>query len=80
MTSLNAIYKNGTFQPTEPVELPDGSHVRIVIERMESQPAQAQAVDEIRRIMSLRFRSGEPDVAERHNEHQRCAMKGWRLA
>jgi len=70
MTIVNAIYKNGAFQPTEKVELPDDCHVRLSIEPVDPGPNGAQAIQEIYRLMSRRFHSGERDLAERHNEHQ----------
>jgi predicted DNA-binding antitoxin AbrB/MazE fold protein len=70
MTMVDAIYKNGTFHPTTPVELPEDCHVRLSVEAMEPTAERARAIDEIYRLMGLRFHSGECDVAERHNEHQ----------
>ncbi|HXE53750.1 MAG TPA: antitoxin family protein [Tepidisphaeraceae bacterium] len=32
MTTVNAIYKNGRFEPTEPVELPEDCRVRLSVE------------------------------------------------
>ena len=70
MTTINAIYRNGLFQPIGSVDLPDDCHVRLQIEPSEPTAQQAQAIQGIYRIMDLRFRSGEHDIAERHNEHQ----------
>ncbi len=70
MTMVDAIFRNGTFHPTKPVALPEDCHVRLSVETTEPTSDQAKAVDEIYPIINLRFRSGEHDVAERHNEHQ----------
>lgn len=35
MTIIDAVYKNGVFQPTERVELPDDCRVRLKIESLE---------------------------------------------
>jgi predicted DNA-binding antitoxin AbrB/MazE fold protein len=70
MTMADAIYRNGTFHPTEPVALPEDCHVRLSVETLEPTSQQEQAIGEIYRLMGLRFRSGEHDVAERHKEHQ----------
>ena len=71
MTTVNAIFRNGMFQPTERVELPENSRVQLQVECVDSEASGAsKAVDEIYRIMGLRFHSGERDVAERHDEHQ----------
>lgn len=70
MTTINAIYRNGFFQPIGPVDLPEESRVRLQIEPSEPATQQVQAIQGIYRIMDLRFHSGEHDIAERHNEHQ----------
>jgi predicted DNA-binding antitoxin AbrB/MazE fold protein len=70
MTTINAIFRNGTFQPIGKVELPEECHVRLQVEPVEGALAPPAAIAGIYRIMDMRFRSGEHDVAERHNEHQ----------
>ena len=42
----------------------------VVNPNIELSPEQEAALEEIYRIMSLRFESGFTDTAERHNEHQ----------
>ncbi|MGA2231524.1 MAG: antitoxin family protein [Tepidisphaeraceae bacterium] len=68
--TVKAIYRNGTFLPIGKVNLPEDCQVNLEFEPVELTEEQAKAVQEIYRIMSLRFNSGEHDVAERHNEHQ----------
>jgi predicted DNA-binding antitoxin AbrB/MazE fold protein len=66
MTTIHAIYENGVFRPQEPVELPD----QCVVEfepRIVAPQANGRSVYD---VLSRGFASGEPDVAERHNEHQ----------
>jgi predicted DNA-binding antitoxin AbrB/MazE fold protein len=70
MTTINAIYRNGAFQPLGPVELPNDCHVRLQVETVEPAQETGRAIEEIYRIMNMRFRSGEEGVADRHNEHQ----------
>ncbi|HZL34018.1 MAG TPA: antitoxin family protein [Tepidisphaeraceae bacterium] len=71
MTTVDAIYRNGTFEPLSRIELPDDCRVRLQIEPIEAlRPEQEEAIREIHRIMGLRFETGEHDIAERHNEHQ----------
>ena len=73
MTTVNAAFKNGAFQPAEPVDLPEDSHVRLQVEPIEpAEPTaeQLKAMQAIYEIMSRRFRTGQHDLAERHNEHQ----------
>ena len=68
---LRAIYRNGHFDPIDPVRLPEGSEVVITMI--------AQSIDETRmeaaqqRVYESLLRSyetGQSDTAARHNEHQ----------
>lgn len=69
MKTVHAIYENGVFRPTEPVELPEASHV--VFEPKLVQPEQpAPSLDDVYALLSRRFNSGQHDVAARHDEHQ----------
>jgi predicted DNA-binding antitoxin AbrB/MazE fold protein len=69
MSTIRAIYENGVFRPTEPVQLPERCEVEF--EPRVLGPGQRRAsLDEIYEILSKRYNSGESDVAERHNEHQ----------
>lgn len=65
--SIQAVYENGVFRPTEPVNLPEHCKVRVEPEEAESK---ADVWDEIYAIMSERYRSGEHNVAARHEERQ----------
>lgn len=65
--SIQAIYENGVFRPLEPVNLPEHSLVEV---NSPSPEAEVELWDSIYETLSERFNSGDPDVAERHNEHQ----------
>ncbi|MGC1272735.1 MAG: antitoxin family protein [Planctomycetaceae bacterium] len=67
MKTVHAIYENGVFRPTEPIELPDGAEVEFVPRVSKDRE---KALDELYEILSRRHDSGEHDVAARHNEHQ----------
>lgn len=79
MKTIAAIYENGVFRPTEPVDLPEGAEVMVEPkdedygrpkpsdpEFAHLSPGQAK----IYAILSERYDSGQTDLAERHNEHQ----------
>ena len=78
--SIHAIYENGVFRPTDQVHLPERSRVILNAELIpngtnnidRSVPAEIddEGLQEIHEVLSRRFRSGESDVAARHNEHQ----------
>ncbi len=67
MNTIRAIYENGVFRPTGPVELPDGAAVEF--EPRVSKDRE-RLIDELYEILSHRHNSGDTDVAARHNEHQ----------
>jgi predicted DNA-binding antitoxin AbrB/MazE fold protein len=70
MRTIHAIYENGVFRPTTPVDLPEGTEVRI-----EPQPSgePAHSSPHLRRVYELLSQSedtGDPQLSERHDEHQ----------
>lgn len=74
MPTITAIYEHGVFRPLGPVDLPEGSTVRI--EPMTATPAAPRTpeeeahLDRIYEILSRRHHGGDPQAAARHNEHQ----------
>ncbi|MCC7425245.1 MAG: antitoxin family protein [Planctomycetaceae bacterium] len=68
MKAIHAVYENGVFRPTEPVDWPE--QTRVVIELDSNQEPQRAPIDEVDEILSRRYRSGHHDTAARHNEHQ----------
>jgi predicted DNA-binding antitoxin AbrB/MazE fold protein len=69
MQVIHAIYENGVFRPTEPVDLPESSEVEVEL-RLVTPPAGEERLDAIYTLLEARFESGEEDVAARHDEHQ----------
>jgi hypothetical protein len=80
MKAINAIYENGIFRPTEPVDLPEGTAVLVAPSappakgepsvRELAPPGTPEGLLRIYEVMSHRYSSGHHDTAERHNEHQ----------
>lgn len=68
MRVIHAIYENGVFRPTDPVDLPEASEVEVELRVMK--PSTDKRLDTIYSILEARFESGESDVAARHDEHQ----------
>lgn len=68
--TVRAIVENGVFRPTESVNLPENAEVvfgpRIV--RFDKAPSPEMA--RIYEILSRTYGTDQPDLAERHNEHQ----------
>ena len=66
---IRAVYENGVFRPTVPVELPE--HCEVEFDpRPVDQPDPRGALDDVYTVLEERYSSGESDVAGRHNEHQ----------
>ena len=72
MSTIRAVFENGVFRPTGPINLPE----RCLVE-FEPRPVDkvsGEDVDAVKgaiyEILSRRYDGGEPDIAERHNEHQ----------
>lgn len=70
MPTVTAIYENGDFRPTQPVEIPAGT--RVVVE---AESAAAERVRAARRrvieCLSRSYDTGEPgNVLDTHNDHQ----------
>lgn len=75
MATIPAVYENGVFRPTVPVDLAEGTAVRV-------EPADAQDIRaavpagmpdglvRVYEVLARRYNSGHADTAERHNEHQ----------
>ena len=69
MNRIHAVYENGVFRPTTPVELPERCEVEFE-PRMVRPDGEPSGLDGVYDVLSERYCSGETDVAARHNEHQ----------
>jgi predicted DNA-binding antitoxin AbrB/MazE fold protein len=70
MKTIPAVFEQGVFRPLEKVELPENTQVEVrPLDRPENPPPDDN-LKAIYAIMSRRFRSGRPDLAARHNDHQ----------
>ena len=70
MKTIHAIYEEGVFRPLEKVELPERTEVEFEPKVVGLDAPKPGSMDAIYEIMSRRFKTGEHDIAERHNEHQ----------
>jgi predicted DNA-binding antitoxin AbrB/MazE fold protein len=70
MKTIQAIYENGVFRPTTPVDLPEGSEVMVepkpVAEPVNLSPHQRRIHELLRQPVD----TGDPRLSERHDEHQ----------
>lgn len=69
MKTIHAVFENGVFRPTEPVDLPDGSEVTVEPLKVEKAP-NGVYLDRIHEILSRSYDTGDPYLSERHDEHQ----------
>jgi predicted DNA-binding antitoxin AbrB/MazE fold protein len=77
MDTIHAIFENGVFRPTVPVNLPERSECDLLITSPTKNGATFQelefsrsGLEKVYQILSERFESGHSDTAARHNEHQ----------
>jgi predicted DNA-binding antitoxin AbrB/MazE fold protein len=71
--SVRAVYENGVFKPSAPVDLPDRSEVEleIVITKTATEIQNgAKLPATVSDILSRQYRTGQVDAALRHDEHQ----------
>ena len=70
MKTIHAVYEQGVFRPLEAVQLPERTEVEFEPRPVQPAANQNGGLDAIYAVLSERYRSGEADVAARHNEHQ----------
>ncbi|HEX4125733.1 MAG TPA: antitoxin family protein [Tepidisphaeraceae bacterium] len=68
--TVKAIYQNGVFRPVKPVDLPELAEVEVVLPADTTRPVLSAAMNKIYDILSRSYETDQPDLAERHNEHQ----------
>jgi predicted DNA-binding antitoxin AbrB/MazE fold protein len=68
--TVRAIYENGVFRPTKPVQLPEKSEVEFDPKVVNGEQDDRTAQERIYALLGQSFETGETDLAERHNEHQ----------
>jgi len=69
MKNVHAIYENGVFRPLGRVDLPERTEVEFVPRPVVTE-ANGDRLDETYAILSESFDTDDPELAERHNEHQ----------
>jgi len=71
---VHAIYENGVFRPTEPLDLADRTRVELELRVPDEQGAvlapMPEGLAKVYAILGERYNSGYTDTAARHNEHQ----------
>ena len=73
VTTVRAIYENGVFRPTKPVNLPEKAQVEFEPKLLPPEGERGgdrAAQKRIYELLGQSFASGHTDTAERHNEHQ----------
>ena len=68
--TVKAVYENGVFKPTSPVDLPERTQVEFDPKVLADQQDDQAAQQRIYELLGQSVASGETDVAARHDEHQ----------
>jgi predicted DNA-binding antitoxin AbrB/MazE fold protein len=70
MKSIHAVYEKGVFRPTEPVDLPESSHVVFEPRVVNAGDKRAESMVRVYEVLSRSYDTDLPDLAARHDEHQ----------
>jgi len=68
--TIRAIYENGVFRPTGKVDLPDKAQVLFEPRLVNAGNTPTPAMAKIYEILSRTYDTGQPDLAQRHDDHQ----------
>jgi predicted DNA-binding antitoxin AbrB/MazE fold protein len=70
MKTIHAIFENGVFRPTEPVDLPEGSEVTVEPKSLAGADELSPRQKRIHELLRQPVDTGDPFLSERHDEHQ----------
>jgi predicted DNA-binding antitoxin AbrB/MazE fold protein len=70
MKTVHAVFEKGIFRPLEAVEPPERCEAEFEPRPVHPAGESGNSLSSIYAILSERYKSGERDVAARHNEHQ----------
>lgn len=70
MKTIQAVYENGVFRPTEPVELPEGWEVTVEPKPPAEEEGLSPHQRRIRELLRQPVDTADPRLSERHDEHQ----------
>jgi predicted DNA-binding antitoxin AbrB/MazE fold protein len=70
MKVIHAVFENGVFRPTEPVDLPEGSEVTVEPKPVNEPSATSPHQQRIHELRSQSVDTGDPGLSERQIEHQ----------
>lgn len=70
MKTIHAVYENGVFRPTGPVELPEGCEVMVEPLEVREPDTLSTHQKRIYELLSQPVDTGDPEFSSRHDEHQ----------
>ncbi len=70
MKTIFAVYENGVFRPTEPVDLPEGSQVALEARALKPSEGPSAHRKRIYELLGESDDTGDRLLSERHSEHQ----------
>ncbi len=70
MMIVHAIYEDGVFRPTTPVDLPEGIEVRFELEPMSEPTGPSSHLRRIYELLGQAEDTADPHLSARHDEHQ----------
>jgi len=70
MSTVRAVFENGVFRPAGKVDLPDRCEVEFEPKIVSPAPPGKESLARIYEVLARSYETGDPQIAERHNEHQ----------
>lgn len=70
MKTIRAVFENGVFRPTEPVDLPEGCEVTLEPRQTPEQQAPSVHLKRIYALLNESEDTNDPGVSSRHDQHQ----------
>jgi predicted DNA-binding antitoxin AbrB/MazE fold protein len=68
--TVRATFKNGVFTPSVPLDLPEGAKGSVDLPIIDGRIAPSPAMTKAYEILLRRYDGVDPDLAQRHDEHQ----------
>jgi predicted DNA-binding antitoxin AbrB/MazE fold protein len=70
MSTVRAVFEDGVFRPSGKVDLPDRCEVEFEPKIVSPGPPHKESLAGIYEVLARSYETGDPRIAELHNEHQ----------
>jgi predicted DNA-binding antitoxin AbrB/MazE fold protein len=70
VSTVRAVFENGVFRPSGKVDLPERCEVEFEPKIVSPSSLSRGLLREVYEVLSRSYETGDPRIAEQHNEHQ----------